>query len=164
MSVLCAALQLLSASFSCSFLLSAGWTQLRWLALKQSSWTMKTNADPMDARQWTGQKVGSFQLHGAIIPALNCPIHTLITWERNELPTCWSYYYFGFLFQASKLNSKPIQEINTGTSLVVQWLRIHLAMHRMWVQSLVREPKAHVPYAKEQLSPHTATTRSVHQS
>ena len=31
------------------------------------------------------------------------------------------------------------------TSLVVQWLRISLAMQRMWVQSLVRELKSHMP-------------------
>ena len=30
-----------------------------------------------------------------------------------------------------------------GTSLVVQWLRIHLAMQGMWVLSLVREVRSH---------------------
>jgi len=29
--------------------------------------------------------------------------------------------------------------LQVGTSLVVQWLRICLAMHRTWVPSLVRE-------------------------
>ena len=31
-----------------------------------------------------------------------------------------------------------------GSSLVVQWLRIHLPMKGTWVQSLVREPRSHV--------------------
>ena len=32
-----------------------------------------------------------------------------------------------------------------GTSLVVQWLRIHLPMHGVCVQSLVRELSSHMP-------------------
>ena len=32
-----------------------------------------------------------------------------------------------------------------GTSLVVQWLRIHLPMQEEWVQSLVRELRYHMP-------------------
>jgi len=31
-----------------------------------------------------------------------------------------------------------------GTSLVAQWLRIHLAMQGTWVQALVREIRSHV--------------------
>ena len=31
-----------------------------------------------------------------------------------------------------------------GTSLVVQWLRIHLAMQGLQVQSPVREQKSHI--------------------
>ena len=38
-----------------------------------------------------------------------------------------------------------------GTSLVVQWLRIHLAMQGMWVGSLVGE------HAEEQLISYTTT-------
>ena len=32
-----------------------------------------------------------------------------------------------------------------GTSLEVQWLRIHLTLQRIWVQSLVRELRSHTP-------------------
>ena len=35
--------------------------------------------------------------------------------------------------------------MEAGTSLVVQWLRIHLAMHGTWVQSLVGELRSHMP-------------------
>ena len=35
------------------------------------------------------------------------------------------------------------QGICWGTSLVVQWLRIHLPMHGTWVQSLVRKLRSH---------------------
>ena len=34
-----------------------------------------------------------------------------------------------------------------GTSLVVQWLRIHLAMQGMWIQSLLRKLRSHVLWA-----------------
>ena len=33
------------------------------------------------------------------------------------------------------------------TSLVVQWLRLHLV--RLWVQSLVREPRSHMPQGQK---------------
>ena len=33
----------------------------------------------------------------------------------------------------------------TGTSLVVQWLRICLAMQETWVRSLIGEVRSHVP-------------------
>ena len=32
-----------------------------------------------------------------------------------------------------------------GTSLVVQWLRLHLPMQGVWVQSLVAELRSHMP-------------------
>ena len=34
-----------------------------------------------------------------------------------------------------------------GTSLVVQWLRLHFV--RLWVQSLVREPRSHMPHGQK---------------
>ena len=36
---------------------------------------------------------------------------------------------------------------NPGTSLVVQWLRIHLAMQGTWVQPLVGKLKSYMPRA-----------------
>ena len=39
-------------------------------------------------------------------------------------------------FQAHMEHS---QKLIVGTSLVAQWLRIHLPMQRTWVQALVRE-------------------------
>ena len=36
-------------------------------------------------------------------------------------------------------------KVITGTSLVVQWLRIHLPMQGTWVQSLVGELRSHKP-------------------
>ena len=45
---------------------------------------------------------------------------------------------------------------NSGASLVVQWLRIHLAMQGTWVPSLVGGTK--IPHALEKLSPGTTTT------
>ena len=40
-----------------------------------------------------------------------------------------------------------------GTFLVVQWLRIHLAMQGTWVRSLVRELRSHVTRNKWALVP-----------
>ena len=37
-----------------------------------------------------------------------------------------------------------LQKVLLGTSLVVQWLRIYLAMQGMWVQSLVGEVRFHM--------------------
>ena len=31
-----------------------------------------------------------------------------------------------------------------GTSLAVQWLRLHLPMQRVWVRSLIRELRSHM--------------------
>ena len=45
-----------------------------------------------------------------------------------------------------------------GTSLVVQWLRIHLAMNWMWAWSVVR--KLRFPHATEQLGLHATTRES----
>ena len=36
---------------------------------------------------------------------------------------------------------------DSGTSLVVQWLRVSLAMQGTWVQSLVRELRSHMPWS-----------------
>ena len=43
-----------------------------------------------------------------------------------------------------------------GTSLVVQWLRIHLVMQETQVRSLVEELRSHIPW--DQLNPWTPTT------
>ena len=57
----------------------------------------------------------------------------------------------------------------TGISLVVQWLRIHLAMQGTQVQSLVGELRSHMPWSNSAhmpslSSPHTTTRESAHHS
>ena len=47
-----------------------------------------------------------------------------------------------------------------GTSLVVQWLRIRLAMQGMWVQPMGTK----IPHAAEPLSPCAATTKPKHKA
>ena len=54
---------------------------------------------------------------------------------------------------------KKFKKILSGTSLVVQWLRIHLPMQGTWVRSLVGELRSHMPWGNEAhmsplLSPH----------
>ena len=42
-------------------------------------------------------------------------------------------------------SSREVKNVNSGPFLVVQWLRICLAMQRMWVWSLVGELRSHMP-------------------
>ena len=42
-----------------------------------------------------------------------------------------------------------IKNLSARTSLVVQWLRLHLPMQGMQVQFLVRELRSHMPQAKK---------------
>ena len=50
----------------------------------------------------------------------------------------------GLLSLVVSQNKKP----RTGTSLVIQWLRLHLPMQGMWVGSLVRELRSHMPWGQ----------------
>ena len=58
----------------------------------------------------------------------------------------WLSICKGFLFLFSDKNNTCLFKkkiLNAGTSLVVQWLRIHFAMQGMQVQSLVGELRSH---------------------
>ena len=37
----------------------------------------------------------------------------------------------------------------TGTSLAVQWLELHLPMQGVWIQSLARELRSHIPHGQK---------------
>ena len=50
-----------------------------------------------------------------------------------------------------------VKMFKKGTSLIVQWLRIHLPVQGMWVWSLPGWGTK-IPHAVGQLSPHTTTT------
>ena len=41
------------------------------------------------------------------------------------------------------------QNKSPGTSLVVQWLRICVPMQEMWVQSLAKELRSHMPWSNQ---------------
>ena len=47
-----------------------------------------------------------------------------------------------------------------GTSLMVQWLRIHLAMKGMQIQSLVGELRSHLPQSNEAHTPQLLSARA----
>ena len=53
-------------------------------------------------------------------------------------------------------NLSQLKKQTRGTSLVVQWLRIHLPTQRTWVQSLIQELR--FPHAAGQLNPHALNT------
>ena len=81
-----------------------------------------------------------------------------VKWE--SLCVCWGFYLKddGLVFSLSLQHSLPwgnhirVQDYEFyGTSLMVQWLRIFLAIQGTWVQSLVGEKISH---AMEQLGPH----------
>ena len=40
---------------------------------------------------------------------------------------------------------RHLKKCSLGTSLVVQWLRLHLPVQGVWVRSLVRELRSHMP-------------------
>ena len=56
-----------------------------------------------------------------------------IGWINNKVLLCSTGNYIQY----------PVINHNGGTSLVVQWLRIHLPMQGTWVQSVVGEPTYH---------------------
>ena len=72
-----------------------------------------------------------FFLRGSIslpkLPICSCMVPTFSIRTLNILTS-----YFKFLVR--------------GTSLVVQWLRIHLPMQGTWVQSLVKRLRSHMPW------------------
>ena len=72
-----------------------------------------------------------FFLRGSIslpkLPICSCMVPTFSIRTLNILTS-----YFKFLVR--------------GTSLVVQWLRIHLPMQGTWVQSLVKKLRSHMPW------------------
>ena len=41
------------------------------------------------------------------------------------------------------------RSIKLGTSLAVQWLKLHPPMQGVWVQSLVEEVRSHVPHGQK---------------
>ena len=70
-----------------------------------------------------------------------------------EKDTVWREILIWFMFQGKSLHILTEKE-GGGTSLVVQWLRICLAMQGTQVQSLVREPRSPVPWSNEACTPH----------
>ena len=57
------------------------------------------------------------------------------------------------------LSTKTIK-INIGTLLVVQWLRIHLAMQGTQVQPLVRKLRPHIPGNSQARAPQLLSLHS----
>ena len=45
--------------------------------------------------------------------------------------------------------SQAIKNNVEGTSLVIQWLRLHLPMQEVWVQPLVGELGSHIPHGQK---------------
>ena len=61
----------------------------------------------------------------------------------TQSPNRWTSRKFS---KSISLNVNLIQKhLHRGTSLVVQWLKIWPAMQRMWVLSLVRTLRSHMP-------------------
>ena len=90
-------------------------------------------------------------------------------WPAQDQPTCYLEAVPQLLVHSPELvRTGAFQSIFwplnfppkdfPGTSLVVQWLRIHHTMQLMWAQSLIRELR--FPRASEVLSPWAATTEA----
>ena len=80
----------------------------------------------------------ALDLMGMRLAAIKCQIifFSPTKWKllRRKVSTPWVIVFR----QKNNLNINFILK-DIGTSLVVQWLRIHLLMQGMWVQSLVQE-------------------------
>ena len=62
-------------------------------------------------------------------------------------PLCLSLFWMGQI-NKNCLNI-AYQKHPYGISLVVQWLRLHLSMQGVWVQSLVRELRSHMTHGQK---------------
>ena len=75
------------------------------------------------------------------------PLQWSVRWHISGLPLCDTINgYCGWAHSHFFTEIDPLIKTIGGwrTSLVVQWLRIHLSMQRIWVQSLVQEgPTCH---------------------
>ena len=56
---------------------------------------------------------------------------------------------FGSLTEGQTVSVRMKVRPNSGTSLVIQWLRLHHSMRQMWVQSLVGKLRSHVPWGQK---------------
>ena len=63
--------------------------------------------------------------------------------SHNKIPQPGCLKHLNFIFSQFKRLEVQDQNVNRGTSLVVQWLRIHLAMQGIQVRSLVGELRSH---------------------
>ena len=66
-------------------------------------------------------------------------IHLDKCYCRNVLTLCQA------LCSALESRTRKFRSTEEGTSLVVQWLRLHLQIQGVWVQSLVRDLRCHRP-------------------
>ena len=56
---------------------------------------------------------------------------------------------FGSLTEGQTVSVRMKVRPNSGTSLVIQWLRLHHSMRQMWVQSLVGKLRSHMPHGQK---------------
>ena len=63
-----------------------------------------------------------------------------VFWKRCKC--CFAVYILPQFLKKTKLSI--LKKCGPGTSLVVQWLRIHLTMWEAWVQSPVQELRSHM--------------------
>ena len=80
--------------------------------------------------------------------------------KSQSLTTCpWKKYPISFTrfsphsrrshHLRSCLPHKKLKNDKSGTSLVVQWLRLHLPLKGVWVQHLVRKLRSHMPCSQK---------------
>ena len=99
----------------------------RWLGQAISGW------ESSHTRQWCEVHFGEVGC-----PGCSGAMRQESTWEEMESGKLCSALT-GLWKQTNQCLLKE-----AGTSLVVQWLRLHLPMQRVWVQSLLRELRLHM--------------------
>ena len=118
-----------------SFFLQPDWLQSPtefWSGLGWAGWTCTQRLWPKGDPEWPS-------LHKSQTPHPSRPTSEPIASRKL------SRIVATFPLTPSWLWTVLIKSVQTGTSQVVQWLRICLPLQRMRVQSMVRELRSHMP-------------------
>ena len=70
--------------------------------------------------------------------------HAFIQQTFTGCPPCVGHYFRCWGYRSEQNKMPALEKSLKGTFLVVQQLRLHLPMQRVWVQFLVRELRSHV--------------------
>ena len=82
----------------------------------------------------------------SLTPSTTWVSHLFFFRERNKVKQkeFWTFYW-----QGAPIFLCPLRNDLIGTSLEVQWLRLHLPIQEAWVPSLVMISRSHMPHSQK---------------